>query len=51
MYFCKNDPTIILRYNNNENEYDKKPRSIKHQHDRLIDKRRRRIGKEICQKG
>lgn len=30
---------------------NKKPRSVKHQHDRLVDKRRRRIGKEICQKG
>lgn len=30
---------------------NKKPRNVKHQHDRLIDKRRRRIGKEICQKG
>jgi rubrerythrin len=30
---------------------NKKPRSVKHQHDRIVDKRRRRIGKKECAVG
>lgn len=30
---------------------NKKPRSVKHQHDRIVDKRRRRIGKKECAAG
>jgi hypothetical protein len=30
---------------------NKKPRSVKRQHDRIIDKRRRRIGKKECEDG
>lgn len=30
---------------------NKKPRSTKHQHDRIVDKRRRRIGKKECAAG